>query len=184
MPEENKEEAVSSPSGGKKLSPMVIVIAVIAIGGGAAAGVLVFSKKPPKSIVQEAQNESHPSKWLDLPPIEIKDIPLSISLVSSGSQRKPLTVGVTVRFAPTSDEADPKLLEKDFIPRVTRLTADFRHIVIEEMNTKDYGKLDSAEVRDQLLKTFRSRFNDELKRYGLDKQATVQKVIWRDFFWN
>jgi hypothetical protein len=186
MPEELAEElAVPVRAGGRSRAPLLVIIGVFLIGAAVVASVLLVGGSARTRYVSEHEKKAQPKEYLDIPTLEIKDIPLSVPLVASGAQRKPLTVGVVVRFEPPEGEpADPKMLEKEFIPRVTNLQAEFRHIVIEEMNSKDYAKLSEAGVRNQLLKTFKGRFDEEMKEYGLNRYARVDKVLWRDFFWN
>ncbi len=187
MPEEAaQEEAVAQTSaGGKKMKPAMIIgaVAVVAIGAVVLTIVLSGGTKPP--IISGARRRVHDSDWLDIPTLHVKDIPLSVPLVASGAQRKSLTCGVVIRFSPPEGEkVDVKAMQKTFIPRVTSLSSEFRHIVIEQMNSKDYSKLSNQEVKNQLLKTFRQAFQEKLKDYGLDKEARVHEVMWGDFFWN
>jgi flagellar basal body-associated protein FliL len=186
MPEEAQEEvAVVTGSGGPRIAPLVIggVVALLVVVVVVLVMVMAKGKKP--SMISQEQRQKHDSVWLDIPVLEVKDIPLSVPLVASGAQRKPLTVGVVIRFAPPEGEkADVKKLQKEFIPRVQTLQAEFRHIVIQQMNSKDYANLSNAEQRNQLLKNFRNGFQEKLRQYGLDKMARVHDVLWGDFFWN
>ncbi len=172
-------------SGGRRIGPILIGGVVLVLILMVVAAVLVLGRKPPPQYVSKGGEEVYPAEILDIPPLEMKDIPLSVPLAPSTPQRKQLTVGVVVRFAPPEGETpDIKKLEKEFLPRVNNLKAEFRHIIIQKMNSKPYGKLSTNEVQDQLLKTFRREFNKELKRYDLHKMARVHDVMWGDFFWN
>jgi flagellar basal body-associated protein FliL len=187
MPEEEpREEAAAQPrSGGRKVKPSMIAgVVVVAVLVAVALTVLLSPKQPPP-LLKGGRGMVYDSEWLDIPTLEIKDIPLSVPLVESGAQRKSLTVGIVIRFAPPEGkEVDVKALQKTFIPRVSSLSSEFRHTVIEQMNSKSYSKLSNQEVKNQLLKTFRQAFQESLKKYGLDKEARVHEVMWKDFFWN
>jgi hypothetical protein len=187
MPEEAVGEDIVAPrrSEGISAAPIVVGAVVVLLVAGVFLAVLLLGRARRDRYIEGAGEQVRPAEWLDIPALEVKDIPLSVRLTPSGAQRKQLTVGVVVRFAPPpGEEADVKRLQKEFIPRVTSLSNEFRHIVIEQMNSKDYAGLNSAEQKNQLLKTFRREFRQKLKAYGLDKMAQVHEVMWADFFWN
>jgi len=187
MPEEAAQEEVvaQAKAGGRKLKPAVVIGGVVGLVVISVVLTMLLKSGETPAMISGTRRRVHDSKWLDIPTLEVKDIPLSVPLVASGAQRKSLTCGVVIRFAPPEgEEADVKELQKTFIPRVTSLRSEFRHIVIEQMNAKDYSKLSNQEVKNQLLKTFRQAFQEKLKDYGLDKKARVHQVMWGDFFWN
>ena len=187
MPEEQQDEAVApSRPGRRKVNPAVVIGAVFVLALGAVGAVFLIGGKPATKYVSEGEKQVHPQDWLDIPLLTIKDIPLSVpSGGSAVTKRKTITVGVTVRFAPPEGEkVDIKALQKTFVPRMASLgDGEFRHIIIEQMSSKDYGKLCNTEVRNQLLKTFKQSFNEKLKQYDLQKMARVHDVMWHGFFW-
>jgi flagellar basal body-associated protein FliL len=187
MPEETAQEelATTSRAGGKKAGSLIVIGGVVLVVIVAIVLVVVLGPGRKTKYISQEKRPVHDSAWLDIPTLYVKNIPLSVPLVASGAQRKELMVGVVIRFAPPEGEkVDAKALEKQFVPRVTSLSAEFRHIVIEQLNSKDYSKLSNQEVKNQLLKNFRQSFQEKLKDYGLDKWARVHDVMWADFFWN
>jgi flagellar basal body-associated protein FliL len=183
--EKDNEAPLVARAAGRRVSPMVPVVVVAVLVVGAVAGVLLMRGDPRTGLTQsDVDKRPNPTDWLDIPVLKIEDIPLSVPLVASGSQRKQLQVAVTIRFAPPEGaEVDIDRLKKEFLPRAASLSAEFRHIIIEEMNSKDYSKLVHADARDTLLKTFNQKFNDMLKAYGMHKDARVDSVMWNNFFW-
>jgi len=163
------------------LGVLVLVLGFVAVVLGSALATMTTKGGETPAMISGTRRRVHDSKWLDIPTLEVKDIPLSFPLVASGAQRKSLTCGVVIRFAPPEgEEADVKELQKTFIPRVTSLRSEFRKIVIEQMNAKGYSKLSNQEVKNQLLKTFRQAFQEKLKEHALDKHARVHQVMWGD----
>ncbi len=186
MPEEAQQEEIAAPSrsGGRKMGPVVVAGGVLVLLLGVVAVVVIMGKRASTQYTKQGGDEVHPREWLDIPPVEMKDVLLSISLMPGSPQRKQLTVDVVVRFAPPEGEtADIKELEKEFVPRVNRLKPEFRHIIIDRMSARDYGQLSSSEIKNQLLKTFKLEFNKKLKRYDLHKMGRVHDVFWGRFFW-
>jgi hypothetical protein len=186
MPEQMQDDvAVPNPAYGSRTGPIVVVVVVLVLIVAAFAAVLAVGGGARNRYKAAEGGQLQPKESLDIPVLEVGDISLSVPLDTSGSRRKALNVGVVVRFEPPEgQQPNPRLLQKEFVPRVINLRAEFRHIIIEEMSTKDYTKLSDAEVRTRLLKTFKARFDDELKEYGLKEYAQVEKVLWADFFWN
>ncbi len=182
MPEEAQQEEISTSapirSGRRKMGPVLVAGGVLVLLLGVVAVVVIMGKKASPQYTKQGGEEVYATEILDIPPLEMKDVLLSISLMPGSPQRKQLTVNVVVRFAPPEGETpDIKKLEKEFLPRVNNLKVEFRHIVIQQMSARDYGQLSTNEIQNQLLKTFKLKFDKKLKRYGLYKMARVHDVF-------
>lgn len=193
MPNEPRHAAEAEPQGEglPKLSPArrikpILVAGVVAIIA-AVLVVAVFLKQPPqqKRYVSTGEKPTYSSEVLELPVLSVDDIVLSIPLEEAGAQHKTLRVSVTVRFAPPEGEKlDMKKLGKEFVPRVMKLEPEFRHLIIQELNKRDYGNLYNPEAQALLLKTFAKDFNQVLQQWGLLKLAGVRDVMWKDWSWS
>jgi hypothetical protein len=116
--------------------------------------------------------------------MEIKDVALSVPLEPSGAQRKQLTVGVAIRFAPAEGRTWSGGLPREVGRRLGNLKPEFRHIVIEEINSKTYAQLSGTEGLNQVLLDLKRRFEERIEKCDLSRDVRVHEVLWGDLFWN
>jgi len=177
-------EQQPQPAHLRRLSPGLIALVVAVLAAVAVAGVFLVGGLGRAPLTGPGQKQLYSPERLDIPVVEISGIMTSVPVDSSAVQRRSLSVGVVVRFAPPEGErVDVRRLTREFMPRVNSLRAEFGSIIIEELNSKDYGRLTSADGRKQLLDGFKASFNKLIEKYGLDKMAVVDNVVWKDFNW-
>ena len=178
-------EPQPKPAAGRRVSPGLIAAAVLVLAVVVVGAVLLTGGKGRTQYVGQTQERARSYTLLDIPTLDVSDITISVPVDSAAAQRKNLTVSVTVRFAPPEgEEGDAKKIAKEVMPRVANLRPDFRDLIITALGDKDYGKLTSAEVKNQLLTGFKQSFNEVLCSYGLNKEVVVEKVMWKDFAWD
>ena len=178
-------EQPPQPAALRRLSPGLIASLVAVLAAVAIVGVLLRGGPAHAPLTGSGQKQSYSPERLDIPTLEVAEIMASVPVDSSAVQRRSLTVGVVVRFAPPEGErVDVRRLTKEFMPRVNSLRSDFRSLIIEKLNSTDYSSLTSADKRKELLDGFKTKFNMLVEQYGLDKMAVVDNVVWKDFNWN
>jgi hypothetical protein len=169
----------------RRISPVLIAAVVMAIGAAVFAVVLLKGDKVYGGLTGKTQAPRHAPELLDIPTLEVADINVSVPVDSTAIQRRGLSVGVVVYFAPAEgSRLSSKELVKEFSPKVANLGAKFRSIVIKRLNSKDYNSLIKADEQEQLLLDFRNGFRTELDNYGLSRMAVVDQVVWKEFVWN
>jgi len=194
MPEERERreresQAEAEPAklpAARKISPGLIAGGVAILVIAVAAYMLLRGPKGTAKQVEGAGGRAtHSAEWLALPPVDVSDISVSVPLEQSGAQRKTLNVSISIRLVPAHGEkVDIKALVKELMPKVNSLAkAEFRHIVINELITQDYGNLNNSDMRERLLKTFKGKFDAVLKDYEIDREVQVDQVMWKEFSW-
>jgi len=169
----------------RRVSPVLIVAAVAVIGAAVFAAVLLKGDKVIGTLTGKIQTPRGAPELLDIPTLEVGDITVSVPVDSTQIQRRGLSVGVVVYFAPAEgSRLNSKELVKEFSPKVANLAAKFRSIVIKALNAKDYNNLIKAGEQEQLLLDFKNGFKAELDHYGLNRMAVVDQVVWKEFVWN
>jgi hypothetical protein len=169
--------------GPARIPPVAVAVTVVVLC--LVTGVLVFllTGSRRQRIMTEGNRPTYQSEWLDIPVMEIKDIALSVPLEASGAQRKQLTVGVAVRFAPAEGRSWSGGLPRDVARRLGNLRPEFRHIVIGEISSRTYAQLSGTEGLNQVLQELRRRFEERIQKCDLGKDIRVHEVMWGDLFW-
>ncbi len=190
MPEEKEAQAEvqqQAPAGGRRRAGPALIAAVVVVIAAVVGAMFLLKggQKPPEELAGKAHKTHSSPELLDIPTLEVADIMIAVPVDSAGVQRRGLSIGVTVFFAPPEGEhAEIAAIKADVTAKSPSMSAIFRYIMIRELNTKEYGKLVKSDIQEGLLGTFKDAFNSELTKYGLDKTMRVDRVVWSDFSWN
>ncbi|HOX05738.1 MAG TPA: hypothetical protein PK280_05005 [Planctomycetota bacterium] len=191
MPEEKADktaqaesESQPKPAAGRKVSPVAVIGVVAVLGLAVFAVVMLMGRKGPEPQAVKTPPPVNLPELLDIPPLEVSEIQVTVPTESSAIQRRSLAVGVVIYFAPAEGhQGGVKEVIAKLGPRLTNLSPKFRNVVITQLNTKSYGELIKSDVQDTLLSVFKDKFTEEMAKYGLDKVAKVDQVVWQEYSW-
>ena len=158
---------------GMLLSLVAVVVVVMLVEG---VIMFVFFKKPtPRTETPVAgvfQDEGKKGENdLMAPSILVKDIITSVRVDTSGNKLRNMIITLSIKLGRNQEtpegELDVGLLEK-YKPKVEEFIPQFKHMLLEELSTHDYGELQRMSAWTEILDELKNESNKKLQEYGLE----------------